>query len=165
MLGGFDQRTDHILVSPGSEIDANNLVFTLDHAVAQRQTSGRWLVVVSGQVRNPHAEALAPVLGDYGNFAARPARNTETAVADQFTLGGTFLRQYVPPDNRPIAFEAGFTLDGRWELGDSIECAVFSMEYTDPTILGLGGGPYWNVDSYARIHYAVLPLTVLAAKS
>ncbi len=164
-LGGFDQRTDHILVSPGTEIDAHNLVFTLDHAVAQRQPSGRWLVIVSGQVRNPHTEALAPVPGDYGNFALRPAANTETAVTRDFTLGGTFLRQDVPPDNRPIGFEAGFTLDGKWELGDTVECAVFDMEYTDPTILGLGSGPYWNVDSYARIHYAKLPLTVVAAKS
>ncbi|MCE1173961.1 MAG: hypothetical protein LWW77_05045 [Propionibacteriales bacterium] len=160
-LGGFEQRADHLQLAPGTEIDANNLVFSLEHATAQRTSSGSWTVVVSGQVRNPHPEPLAPIVGDYGNLVVRPAVHTQAAVVSAFALGGTWRRAYVPPTNRPIPFEATFTLDGQDQLGDTMDCAVFSMEYTDPTILGLGSGPYWNVDSYARVQYATLPLTVL----
>jgi hypothetical protein len=160
-LGGFEQRSDHRQLPAGTEIDANNLVFTLDHATAQRTTSGGWTVVVFGQVRNPHAEPLAPIVGDYGNLVVRPAVRLQSAAVSAFTLGGTWRRAYVPPTNRPIPFEASFTLDPQDQLGDTMDCAVFTMEYTDPTILGLGTGPYWNVDSYARVQYATLPLTLL----
>lgn len=162
-LGGFEQRDDHIRVAPGNEIDARNLVFTLDHATAEPTASGGWTVVVFGQVRNPHSEPIAPIVGDRGNLAVRPAARTHTASVSSFSLGGTWRRTYVPADNRPMAFEATFTLPPT-ELGDTMDCAVFAMEYTDTTILGLGSGPYWNIDSYARVQYATLPLTVLAAE-
>ncbi len=47
LAGGFSQRSDWLVRSPGEEIDAGNLAFTLASATAQRDDStgaGTWTV-------------------------------------------------------------------------------------------------------------------------
>lgn len=165
-LGGFELRKDHIMVAVGEDMDAGNLVFTFTDAVAQRTKKGTWTVQTHGTVRNPHDEALAPRKGDSGNLAVSASPGTQAGVLEDFQIGDTWRRGYVPPGNRPLEFAAQFSLGADLVLGDTIRCGVFRMEFTDSSILGIGSGErFWNSDDAARPMTVVVPLTVLPSES
>jgi hypothetical protein len=160
-LGGFELRRDHIMVAVGEDMDAGNLVFTFTDAVAQRTKKGTWRVQTHGTVRNPNDEALAPLMGDSGNLAVSAGTGTLAGVLEDFQLGDTWRRGYVPPGNARLGFAAQFSLGADIELGDTLRCGVFRMEFTDNSVLGVAGAPAWNPDSAARAQTVVVPLTVL----
>lgn len=162
LLGGLAPRTDYPVFAAGEEVDAGNLVFRLVEATAQARPSGDWAITVRGTVRNPHDEALAPVLGERGNLAVRPAANTVVASLESVELGGSWRRSLVPPGNRPVALAATFTLPRDARLGATLQCGVFAMEFTDNAVLGTSGGePTWNVDSFTPPALVEVPLAVL----
>lgn len=160
-LGGFEARKDYVLSQPGEVIDAGNLVFTLTDATAQKKQFGGWEVVVNGTVSNPNDEALAPATGNSGNLAVSTGTGGSTAVLASFELGGTWRRSVVAPGGRPVALAAVFDYPDGVTFGDTIHCGVFSMQYTDNTVLGVSNGAKdWN-QSADRGHTLTLPLTIL----
>lgn len=164
--GAFERRTDLVLsVAPGVEVDCRNLVFVFRGATAQRVTdfagNQTWEVVTSGTVRNPNDEALAPLTGDYGNFALRDPRSRLVVNPEYVTVGDSLARLYVPPGDTTMAVGVTFELPDTFEPGDTIDLGLVPMEYTDNAILGLGGDPVWNVDSNAPASVVALPLTRL----
>lgn len=167
--GGFGQRSDWLVRSPGEEIDAVNLVFTVTSATAQRDDTalggGRWRVLVSGTVRNPQDSTLQPETGEYGNLFARDHRGGTVATLATVELGGASSRTEVPPDDSPMAMVARFDFD-RFDPAASLDVAVATMEFTDNGVLGLGGGQkVWNTDSNALLQLVSVPLTVLPPKT
>ncbi|MFT4109482.1 hypothetical protein [Propionicimonas sp.] len=164
-LGGFDERRDYASAQPGEEIDAGNLVFVLDDATAQQDSTGTWTLILHGTVSNPHDESLAPVQGGAGNLAVVPARGQQSAVLSSVELGGTWRRTVVPPGGTPVELAAGFTLPARTRFADTVVAGVFPFEYTDNSVLGVSGGQKtWNPDSTARGRIVTLPLTILPAE-
>ena len=165
LLGGFGTRTDYVVLAPGDEVDAGNLVFTLDSATARPDTdytgAGIWTIEVSGTVRNPHDTSLAPITGDRGNLAVRTGPGGTVASLESVTLGDATSRTQVPPGNHALAMVASFVLPGDFEPGPDLQCGVFVQEYTANTILDLDDTKYWNVDSFARPRMVTVPLTVL----
>ncbi len=162
LLGGFELRRDHLHAAPGDEVDAGNLVFALDDATAQQDTTGEWVVTVRGTVRNDHDEALAPRTGDSGNLAVSRGVGTTAAVLTEVELGGTWRRNLVPPGEPPVALAAMFTFPDGTTFADTIRVGVFAMEKGDRSILGIGGGlEDWHEADDARPTTVVVPLTVL----
>lgn len=171
-LGGFDRRQVRWLIAqPGAEVDAGNLVFTLDSATLQFLTAATdqpWRVVVAGTVRNPHGRTLAPRTGAYGNLAGIDRAASPVSVAEEWTAGlgpsspdtSYNRRQVVPPDNRPMRFTATFRF-ADIAATDTFEIGVTPMEYTANTILGLSDDKQWNPDSYALPTSVTVPLTRL----
>lgn len=168
LAGGFAQRNDWIVRSPGEEVDAGNLVFTVVSATAQRDEGPAdrpWTVRVAGTVRNPHEQTLAPITGDQGNLFARDHRGGTVATLRSVQLGDTSSRGVVPPDDRPVDLVAEFDF-AQFEPGTTLDVAVGRMEFTDNAVLGLGGGAKtWNTDSAALLQMVTVPLTVLPPKS
>jgi len=166
--GGFNQRSDWEVRGPGEEMDAGNLVFTAVSATAQRgdaAAGGRWTVLVTGTVRNPQDSSLAPILGDRGNLFARDHSGGTVSTLASARLGDDDARTEVPPDNRPLAMVAQFRFE-TFEPGTTLDVAVARMEFTDNSVLGLGGGAKeWNVDSAALLQMVSVPLTVLPPKT
>lgn len=166
-LGGFARRTDGLVPAAlGEEIDSHNLVFTFMSATLQSVAdfSGKreWRVVAVGTVRNPNDETLYPILGPTGNFVIHDRASTRTADPESVRIGDSDQRSLVPPGNTAMALQVTFELAAEYVPQPSIELGVAPMEYTDPVILGLGGGEReWNVDSYAPMALVVLPLTRL----
>ncbi len=166
-LGGFDKRTDRLVpTSPGAEIDSHNLVFTFTGATVQSVAdfSGKrqWRLVAAGTVRNRNEETLYPRLGPTGNLAVHDPASGRTAEPESVRIGDSDQRSLVPPGDTPMALAVTFELPAEYEPQASIELGVFPMEYTDPVILGLGGGEKeWNIDSYAPAALVVLPFTRL----
>ncbi len=170
--GGFERRSaPTVAVAPGTELDAGNLVFRLDSATVQfraKTTGDPWQVVVSGSVRNPHDESLAPLSGDYGNLVGIDRASDQFVVRPQYGLGAVDpdrpwdnRRQLVPPVDRWMEFRAGFTFTEGYRPGEDFEVGVVAMEYTANTILGLNDDPAWNPDSFASPWTVTVPLTRL----
>ncbi|MFT3862210.1 hypothetical protein [Micropruina sp.] len=169
LLGGFQRRqAEAVSVPAGTEIDARNLVFRLDSATLQylaKTSSEPWEVVVSGSVRNPQNETLAPITGSYGNLVAIVEQAEPRATGD-FTarLGPenpdlfSSDRRVVPPNDQWMTFTATFRFDEFPET-DTLDVRVVPMEFTANTVLGLSDTPRWNVDSYALPSSVMLPLT------
>jgi hypothetical protein len=169
LAGGFAQRTDRVSRSPGEEIAAGNLIFTLDRATAQRDDTdlgrGTWTVLVTGSVRNPHETSLRPMTGDRGNLLARDHSGGSVAVSSSTRLGDHYSRTEVPPDGRPLALVARFDFDS-FDAGTGLDVAVATMEFTDNGVLGLSrGAKTWNPDSNALLQVVTVPLTVLPPKT
>lgn len=169
LLGGFQRRqTVAVVVPAGTEIDARNLVFRFDSATLQylTETSGsRWKVVVSGSVRNPQEETLAPITGNYGNLVVIEDQAEPRATGDYYARLGpdnpdlyTTARRMVPPTDQWMTLTATFRFD-EFPEADTIELRVVPMEFTANTVLGLSDTPNWNVDSYALPSSIFLPLT------
>ncbi len=172
VAGGFERRAaPTVAVAPGTELDAGNLVFRLDSATVvfrTKATGDPWQVVVSGSVRNPHDESLAPLSGDYGNLVGIDRVSDQFVVRPQYGLGAVDpdrpwgnRRQVVPPVDRWMEFRAAFTFSGSYAPGDGFEVGVVAMEYTANTILGLSDDPAWNPDSFASPWTVTVPLTRL----
>ncbi len=171
-LGGFDRRQVRWLTAePGAEVDAGNLVFTLESATVQflaKATDQPWKVVVSGTVRNPHDRTERPRTGPYGNLAGIDRTTSPAVVAEEWTpgLGPTSpdtsynRRQVVPPDNRPMPFTATFRFAEPLSA-DTFEVGVTPMEFTANAILGLNDEKQWNPDSFALPTSVTVPLTRL----
>jgi hypothetical protein len=168
LAGGFGQRSDWVVRAAGENMDAGNLVFTAVSATAQRDetvAARPWTVLVTGTVRNPHEETLAPMLGEQGNMFARDHRGGTVETLASVQLGGVYSRTEVPPDGRPIDLVAEFRFD-QFEPGTTLDVAVSRMEFTDNSVLGLGGGEKeWNTDSNALLQMVTVPLTVLPPKN
>lgn len=171
-FGGFERRQVRaISVQPGAEIDARNLVFRLDSATVQYLTksgSEPWKVVVSGSVRNPHQETLAPITGPYGNLVGFQDGAEPGVTGDYYARFGpenpeitVAGRRVVPPTDQWLTLTATFRFD-KFPESDTFEVRVVPMEFTPNTILGLNDTPNWNVDSYSLPTSVVLPLTRIA---
>jgi hypothetical protein len=166
-LGGFDRRTDQLRPAiVGAEIDSHNLVFVFTGATLQltpRFTgSPEWRIEVSGSVRNPNDEALAPILGPTGNLFLHDKVSGRTAEPDSVKLGDTFRRELVPPGNTRTSLVVSFTLPGDYAPQPGIELGVAQMEHTANVVLGLNDSERnWNVDSFAPLSVLTLPLTRL----
>ena len=169
VLGGFERRSvTAISVPPGTEIDARNLVFRLDSATVQflTKTSDKpWKVVVSGSIRNPNDETLAPITGSYGNLIALADRAVPDVTGDYYPRFGPLNpelsspgRRVVPPTDHwwPLTVTYGFQ---EFPEADTFEVVVVPMEFTANAVLGLNDTPNWNVDSYELPTSVVLPLT------
>lgn len=174
-LGAFEARADGLIQrEPGQEIDAGNLVFTLDHATLQQvlapYSDPEWELLVTGTVRNPHDRTLGPVRDvDRGNFFATFDRTTLLPIHDisPFAIGGSTSRPFVLPDDRPVEFGVRFDAGDDFTPPEDLELivGVLPMEFTDNLAYGLGRGtPAWNRDSSApffavRIDVELLPPT------
>ena len=169
VLGGFQRReVTAVSVQPRTEIDARNLAFRLDSATLQyiAETSNKpWKVVVSGSIRNPQAETLAPITGPYGNLIGIAPEAEPRATGDYYARFGpenpellTTGRRVVPPTDQWMTLTATFRFDDFPEA-DTFEVRVVPMEFTANTVLGLNETPRWNVDSYALPTSVLLPLT------
>lgn len=172
VAGGFDRRTAPTLPVPaGTELDAGNLVFRLDSATAQLRTEAigdPWQVVVSGSIRNPHQESLAPLSGDYGNVVGIDRASDQFVVDPRYGLGAVDpaapwlnRREVVPPVDRWLDLQVTFSFADGFEPGDTFEVGLVPMEFTANTILGLSDEPAWNPDSFARPWTVTVPLTRL----
>lgn len=172
LAGGFERRAaPTVAVPPGTELDAGNLVFRLDAATVQRRTrttGDPWQVVVTGSVRNPHDESLAPLSGAYGNLVGIDRASDQFIDTPQYVLGAVDperpwgnRRQVVPPVDRWMDFRAGFDLAEGYQPGDGFEVGLVPMEFTANTILGLNDAPTWNPDSFASPWTVTVPLTRL----
>lgn len=172
-LGAFEARADGIVErEPGQEIDAGNLVFTLDHATLQQVLASyadpEWELLVTGTVRNPHDRTLEPMRGDQGNFFATFDRTTllPTHGTWPFAVGGSTQRPFVLPDDRPVAFSVRFEVGEEFTPPDdlSLVVAVLPMEFTDNRVYGLGSGtPVWNRDSAAPFYALGIDVELLPA--
>lgn len=171
VLGGLQRReVVAVGVPPGTEIDARNLVFRLDSATVQyltETTGDPWKVVVSGSVRNPQDETLAPITGRYGNLVAVQEGADPGATGDFYARLGpdnpelyTTARRLVPPTGQWMTLTATYRFAEFPDTG-TIEVRVVPMEFTANTILGLNDTPVWNVDSGALPSSVSLPLTRL----
>lgn len=170
-VGAFEARADGVVQrDPGQEIDAGNLVFTLDRATLQQVlhsfTDPEWELLVTGTVRNPHDRTLEPIRGDYGNLFATFDRSTLIPIHGTwpFAIDGSTARPFVLPDDRPVAFTVRFEVGEEFTPPDdlSLIVAVLPMEFTDNRVYGLGGGtPQWNRDSSAPIFAVDLDAQVL----
>lgn len=169
--GALAPRTDSVLLrQPGEELDAGNLVFTLDHATLQQVLASyadpEWELLVTGTVRNPHDRTLEPLRGDTGNLFATFDRATLIPVHRiwPFAIGGSTSRPYVLPDNRPVEFTVRFEVADDFTPPDdrSLIVAVLPMEFTDNRVYGLGHGtPVWNRDSAASFFAVDLDVELL----
>lgn len=163
-MGGLARRTDKLLPAElGSEIDSHNLVFTVDSATLQGvpAISGamEWKIQVTGSVRNPNDEALAPILGPSGNFILHDAITGLTAEPETVTLGESSRRYRVPPGNTTMPLVIDFTLPSDYTPQAGIELAVAPMEHTANTVLGLNDEDLtWNLDSAAPMSLVQVPL-------
>jgi hypothetical protein len=166
-LGGLERRTDTLQpVAIGAEIDSRNLVFTITGATVQKSAPDsadtEWDVRILGSVRNPNDEALAPILGQTGNFVLHDRASGRTAEPDSVRIGESFNRTLVPPGNSTLPLTITFTLPQDYEPQPAIELGVARMEHTANTVLGLNDGELvWNVDSYAPLSLLDVPLTRL----
>jgi hypothetical protein len=168
-LGGFNKRSDIFIPSDvGQEIDCGNLVFTFSGATAQHVVGGYgpsyWEVVAQGAVRNPQQEAVAPLLGDYGQFVFKEADSDQVAVPSwgMALIGGDRSRIYVVPGDPATTIAISAKMDDSFSPDSDIIFGVGDAEYTDNVVLGLGGGKKnWNKDSLAPIYLLHLRLSVL----
>jgi len=166
-LGGLERRTDTLQpAAVGEEIDSRNLVFTITGATVQKSAPDsadtEWDVRILGSVRNPNDEALAPILGQTGNFVLHDRASGRTAEPDSVRIGESFNRTLVPPGNSTLPLTITFTLPQDYEPQPGIELGVARMEHTANTVLGLNDGELvWNVDSYAPLSLLDVPLTRL----
>lgn len=167
--GGFARRTTTTLaVAAGTELDAGNLVFRFDTATVQyrsKTTGDPWLVVVSGSVRNPHDESLAPLTGAGGNLFGLDLVNRQAVDDPTFLIGATDpaqpwtnRRAVVPPVDRWTELQAEFAFERSYRPGDTFELEVTPMEFTANSILGLSDEPSWNRDSFSRPWTVTVPL-------
>lgn len=170
-VGGLAERGDGLVeVQAGAEIDAGNLVFTVDRATVQQLTSTwsepTWQLVVTGTVRNPHQTTLEPVAGSVGNFLVgfgddailTPARSRP------FEIAGSAQRPFVLPDDRAVELTVRFEPEADFAPAKhpKVAVGVVPMEFTDNLLYGLGfGQARWNKDSAAPIEVVILPLEVL----
>lgn len=169
-LGGFERRAVRSIPLPaGTDIDAGNLVFRLDTATVQyltEATGDPWRVVVSGAVRNPNDESLAPLSGNYGNMVGIDRPSDQFVVDPDYGLGpvpaepawsGT--RRVVPPVDRWMEFRATFRFTADFLPADGFEVGLVPMEFTANAILGLNDAPQWNPDSFSQPWTVTVPLT------
>ncbi|MGC3955787.1 MAG: hypothetical protein QM804_16310 [Propionicimonas sp.] len=169
--GALAPREDGILLrQPGEELDAGNLVFTLDHATLQQVLASyadpEWELLVTGTVRNPHDRTLEPLRDDTGNFFATFDRTTLIPIHRvwPFAIGGSTARPYVLPDNQAVEFTVRFEVADDFTPPDdrSLIVAVLPMEFTDNRVYSLGGGtPVWNRDSAAPFFAVDLDVELL----
>jgi len=169
-LGGLAKRTDKLTPTDlGTEIDSHNLVFTITSGTLQKVANFgggiEWEVEAAGSVRNPHDEALYPILGPLGNFVVHDRASGLTAYPESVMIGDSRNRQLIPPGNTSLPLTIAFTLPGEYVPQAGIELGIAQMEYTDNAVLGIGGGQRaWNVDSYAPLSLVQVPLTPLPDK-
>lgn len=164
-LGGLERRSDaRVEVPVGTPIDAGNLIYTFTGATVQRveQFSGTtWELVATGTVTNPHDTPLAPLGGGYGSFLAFDLDKNLTVEAESgaWVIGEAAMRNLVPPGDQTLALQVAFELPPDYSPTDTIGLAVFPMEFTDNSVLGLAGGEKsWNLDSFAPVEYLTLPV-------
>lgn len=168
-LGGFNRRSDvFTATAPGAEIDSVNLIYTFSKATAQKVVSDYsdpyWEVVAIGTVSNPNDEAVAPLLGDYGQFALKDPASAQVAVPTwgSVEIGGDELRTQVVPGMEPASITIRVEMEGSFSPGADIVLAVAPAEYTDNVVLGLGRGrKNWSKDSLAPMNLLHLPLDTL----
>lgn len=157
--GGFATQVAIRWVEPGTEMDAHDLVYTLDHATARLDASG-WTVQVYGTVSNPNLESLAPEIGTYGSLALRFRKGTDVANLQSFELGDGYSRRYISPGDQ-VGLIGTFSLPAELTPGDTVEVTVIPREFTNTSILELTDQAVWNTDSHAEILATRLPLAVL----
>ncbi|MDQ7991490.1 MAG: hypothetical protein AAGC63_07505 [Propionicimonas sp.] len=171
-LGGFERRsTRSIAVPAGTELDAGNLVFRFDTATVQyftERTTGPWEVVVTGTVRNPHDETLAPLSGSYGNLVGIDRRSGQFIEDPTFSLGRLDPerpwgndRSMVPPVDQWMELRASFRFGAGFRPGDTVELGLVPMEFTASTVLGLNDVQTWGPDSFRQPWTVTLPSTRL----
>lgn len=157
LTGGFETEYEFRWVDAGSEMNANDLIYTLDHATAQRGASA-WKVLVYGTVANPNQESLAPAIGTYGSLALQVPQSRLAAVPGSYDLGAP--RQLVAPGDR-VSMIASFSAPAEFVPGDTVQVAVIKREHTNNSILALNNKAVWNTDSHAEILATRLPVEVL----
>lgn len=168
-LGGFETRQDQSQVmAVGAELDCEDLVYTFDSATVQKveNLAGEpaWEVWALGTARNPNDEPLGPGTGEGGSLAVRGAPGPEIANAESVTIGDEeSARSAVPPGDVAVPLRVGFELPGSYQPSDRLQLATIVMEYTDNSVLGLGGGERsWNKTDDAWTVF--LPVTQLPAE-
>jgi len=167
-LGGLGERkTTSVTVAPGDEIDTGMMVFVLSSATASHSaSSGYWSVVVTGTVRNPNSESLAPVEPMYGSvtgvdeatsqFVATPAYCLGPCAADEFRISERVL---LPPRSEWTDIRMRFTLDDPYEPSDTFPVLLRPMVYETAAVLGYSSAESWVAQSGARTFVVRVPLT------
>lgn len=174
-LGGFAYRSSQSVYVPlGQEIDNGEMVFLPESATVQYDSSSEtypWRIIAYLKVRNPQADALAPIPVFAGNIAGIDPQTRATSDVSSTYLGtptddnnglGSTARQNVPPDNQWLDMQVTFKPDPSFKPGQTYMVGFQQMRYAVTLLFGYSTQKEWAGDPFARPAIVELPLTRLA---
>jgi len=168
-VGGLGLRpTMAITVQPGDEIDQGMMIFTVSSATASyREFDSSWQVVVTGKVRNPNSESLAPTDSFFGSVIGVDKATDQYVNNVLYCLGtpmGTSFssdRKFVLPDSEWMDIQLLFEMQEPYTPSDTFRIAFRPMSYRVLIVLGLSPSKVWAPEPAAQNFVVNVPLTQL----